>query len=293
MNLGTFARGTIEPQPRIDAGNITKTEVDEFVAALQADDLYDETQNFMPKCCVDGRHRADNACQLGANAAGGMFSLLAADMLSPTQTLRRGATSTKEYTGNLCAFLNERFAGQFGDHNADSVAQQTDSGCGAIDKMPVAVGLIAHHGDELRELATAVGMEITADDFDKIIARARLIADEQDIAIDAGATMLESLRKAAGDTSIETLTGIHNEVAVVINERDNTTLNRAKIKARYGDRLQAFNYDHWAMRKAVREICQSKDDVAEARLKLAAADLYNLAVTCTLAGPSLRGVVRA
>lgn len=292
MNLGTYARGAIEPQPRIDSGDITEAEVEQFVSELHTDEFYDKTQNYMPKCCVDGRHRADNTCQLGANAAGGVFSLLAADMLSQTQTLRHDATNTGQYADNLYAFLNERFAGQFGDHNADHVAQKTDSGCGAIDKMPVVIGLIAHHGEELRQLARAIGLVIADEDFDIIVARAIAIADDQDIAIDPGATMVDALKKAAGDVSVETLTGIHNEVAVVVNNREGTTLNRAKIKARYGDRLQAFNYDRWAMRKAVREISGSQDE-NEARLKLTAADLYNLAVTCTLAGPSLRGVVRA
>jgi hypothetical protein len=291
MNLGTFAHGTIEPQPRIVSGDITEAEIEQFLEELRTDAFYDSTQNFMPKCCVDGRHRADNTCQLGANAAGGVFSLLAADMLSRTQTLRRGATNTKQYADNLCAFLGERFAGQFGDHNADTVAQQTDSGCGAIDKMPAVIGLIAHHGDELRQLAGAIGATIVDEDFDVITARAKAIADDHDITVDPGATMVDVLKKAAGNDSVETLTGIHNEVVVVVNEREGTTLNRAKIKARYGDRLQAFNYDRWAMRKAVREISDSQDE-ADARLKLAAADMYNLAVTCTLAGPSLRGLVR-
>lgn len=294
--LGDYARGTIEPQPRIDAGEITEAEVDQFVEALTGDEFYDKIDSFMPKCCVDGRHRHDGQCELGANAAGGVFSLLAADMLS-TQTFRLESGNTTAYAKHLFTFLNETHAGQFGDHVADAGVGPDDSGCGAIDKMAIAIGLIAQHGDELRGLAKIVGISIADDDFDIIIARARLIADEHDIAIDTGKAMIDTLKNTAGETSAEVLTGVHNEVAVVVNERSGTTLNRAKIKARYGDRLQAFNYDRWAMRKATAAISTGVEGeltkAEEAQRKLAAADLYTLAVTCTLAGASLRGAVRA
>lgn len=79
--LGEFAHGTIEPAPRVEAGEITEDEIDEFVEALDGDELYHDIESFIPKCCVDGRHRADGACKPGANAAGGVFSLVVADML--------------------------------------------------------------------------------------------------------------------------------------------------------------------------------------------------------------------
>lgn len=103
--------------------------------------------------------------------------------------------------------------------------------------MGAVIGLIAGAGDELRRLAGIVGIRFEDDDYDDIIARARLIAEEQHITVATGKDMLASLTKAAGGTSAETLTGTHNEVAVVINEREGTTLDRAKIKARYGNRL--------------------------------------------------------
>jgi hypothetical protein len=291
MQLGSYARGSIEPQPRIVAGEITEQEVAQFVQELDGADFYDEIESFMPKCCVDGRHRADGTCQLGANAAGGVFTLLAADMLS-TQTLRRNARDTAEYAASLCHYLHSTQGGQFGDHIAEEVQDKDDSGCGAIDKMATAVTLIAHEGGRLRELAAAIGLIINDADFEIITGRARAIVDEHSLTVATGKEMISKLTEAAGEASAEVLTGVHNEVAVVINERGHTTLNRAKIKARYGDRLQAFNYDRWAMRQAVRTLGPDMQE-DEARLKLTAADMYNLAVTCTLAGPSLYGVARA
>jgi hypothetical protein len=289
--LGVFGLGTIEPAPRIKRGEITEHEIDEFVEKLDGDELYDAIDgSVLPRCCVDGRHRADGTCQLGPNAAGGVFSLVAADMLT-TQTFRLDADNSADYAGNVFDYLNRAYPGQFGDHDSDLLADPNDSGCGAVDKMSVAIALIADSGDDLRAVAAAVGISIDDDDFDVIIGRAQQIADEQDIRCTSGAEAMAVLKQAAGDDSVETLVGIHNEVAVVVNEREGTTLNRAEVKAAYGDKMQAFNYDRWAMRKAVHAIGHNVEQ-DEARLKLAAADLYNIAVTCVLAGPSLRGVRR-
>jgi hypothetical protein len=290
VTLGAFGLGAIEPAPRVERGEITEKEVDDFVEKLQGDELYDGIDNVLPKCCVDGRHRADGTCQIGANAAGGVFSLLAADMLT-TQTFRLGAENTADYAENMFDYLNRTHPGEFGDHDADGVKSDTDSGCGAVDKMSDAIGLIAHSSDDLRAVASAVGITIDDDDFDTIVVRARQIVDAQNIACATGRDAMGVLKKVAGDESVETLTGTHNEVVVVVNEREGTTLNRAKVRAGYGDSFQAFNYDRWAMRKAVHSIGHNIEQ-DEARLKLAAADLYNIAVTCTLAGSSLRGLRR-
>lgn len=287
ITLAEYGLGDIEPVPRIERGEITEAEVDTFVEELQGDEFYDEIDGFMPACCVDGRHRLDGACKLGANAAGGAFSLLAADMLT-TQTFNLEAKNTADYAKNLFDYLQSTYPGQFGDHNADQVKSAgTDSGCGAVDRMADIIGLIASHGPALRDTAELLGISINDDDFAVIQGRANHIAQDQGIKISNGLDMIAALKDKAGHTSVETLTGEHNEVAVVINEREGTTLNRAKVRARYGNRLQAFNYDRWAMKKAVHTISHNVEQ-EEARLKLAAADLYNLAVACTLAGPSLR-----
>lgn len=285
--LGEYGQGAIGPEPRIKNGEITEAEVDEFVEALQSDEFYDETKGFLPACCVDGRHRLDGECRLGPNAAGGVFSLVAADMLT-TQTLRLDAHDSAGYAQNVFDYLNRTYPGQFGGHNDDRVSNTgTDSGCGAVDRMAQVISLIASHGDALRSAAGSLGIVIDDDDFDVIVGRAQQIAQEHGLEISEGSGMMRALQRVAGTGSVETLTGDHNEVAVVINEREGTTLNRAKIRERHGDKLQAFNYDRWAMRKAVHAISQNLEQ-DEARLKLSAADMYNLAVACTLAGPSLR-----
>lgn len=284
--LNANGLGDIEPAPRIKAGEITETDVEAFVDALDSDEFYDEITDFMPACCVDGRHRQDGECRLGANAAGGAFSLVAADMLT-TQTFKLDAQTTAQYAEGFFSYLNSVYPGKYGGHDADQVKNpEANSGCGAVDRMSDVIALIADHGDALHAAATSLGMDITQDDMDVIAARAQQIKQQQGLAVSNGKEMMSKLKDATGD-GVETLTGKHNEVVVMVNDREGTTLNRAKIRARYGDTLQAFNYDRWAMRKAVHAISQNVEQ-DEARLKLAAADIYNLAVACTLAGPSLR-----
>lgn len=289
------AVGSIDPRARVEKREITEDAIDHFASELHGDRFYTKIDSFMPKCCVDGRHRLDGSCEYGANAAGGAFSLLVADMLT-TQRFRRGAdgeeaANTLQYAANLFDHLNSAgYQGQYGDHRADHHGED-QAGCGAVDKMFQAVAFIAARGDQLREMLESLGVVVDDEMHSDIIKAADEQVKEQGLKFASGDQMLSALEEVAGDESVEILTGPHNEVAVVINERLGTTLDRAAIQNEYGDDLEAFNYDRWAMREAVKVISQDVT-TQEAERKLLAADYFNLAVTCILAGPSLRVVTR-
>jgi hypothetical protein len=287
LTLGSTAIGAIGPGTRIASGEITSSQVLHFCHELERADslLYQPLASgasFMPRFCVDGRHFADFRTYMAPNSAGGVFTLLAADMLT-SQTFRNKAGTTAEYAKNLFAFLNDAgYEGAYGDHDQDIISQGTASGCGAVDNMPKTLAFIAANGDQLRELAKTLGIPVHIGDHDEIIQRATELTKDQTIVASTGASLRGMLANIAGEESVITLRGDHHEVVFVINDQKGTSINPAA----YDDTLQAFNYDRWAMKKAVHVIGHNIGE-NEARRKLLAADYFNLATVCLLSSPSL------
>ena len=289
--LGATAFGSVEPAQRVQQNVITRVQVVEFSKELQDHDSYlyrplDEPA-FMPRFCIDGRHFADNIARLAPNAAGGVFTLLVADMLT-SQTFRNRTKSTADYARNLFLYLNDAgYEGTYGDHDHDQPTPADKSGCGAIDYMAVTIGFIARQGRELKQIAEQLSIPVDDKDHAEIIKRARELTEDKDMHFSPGAELRQTLASAAGKESVITLTGQHNEVTFVVNNQSGTSIDPAT----YGDAMQAFNYDRWAMKKAVHVIGHNLT-ANEVRRKLLAADYFNLATLCVLAGPSLYIVAR-
>jgi hypothetical protein len=292
QTLGSVAVGSIGPAARIDAGEITHAQVLRFCRELEREDslLYRQLEShssFMPRYCIDGRHFADLRTHIAPNTAGGVFTLLVADMLT-SQTFRNKSATTAVYAKNLFTFLNDAgYEGTYGDHDQDVMSQAEASGCGAVDNMPRTIAFIARHGEELRALAHGLGMRAVPADHAEIITRAKELTDDTTIEASTGASLRGVLANTAGEKSVITLHGQHHEVALVVNNQEGTSINPAA----YDDTLQAFNYDRWAMKKAVHVIGHNVDE-HEARRKLLAADYFNLATVCMLAAPGLYLIVR-
>jgi|GEM_PF-5592141 len=284
VTLNESGRGIIGAAARIAAGELTDADVTNFIAALEGSDLYSPATTNLPCSCIDGRPRKDGKNLASVNAAGGIFSLMVADMLT-TQTFKAGET-TAEYATN---FLRHLPSEQFGCHIASSTDNADDSGCGAVDKMAGAVALIAHHGDEIGAVASALGITIDEADLETIIMRATDVSASTHFS--HGATLAETLRRIHGEEGIEISADTHCEVVVVVNDRAGTTLNRIAVLQQFGEKLQAFNYDRWAMPAAITVVNGSLDE-SQRTLQLAAIDLYTVAAACVLCDSSMRGFHR-
>lgn len=289
--LGASAIGTVEPEPRLQDNTITRVQVTEFNKELQdaASPLYRplDSPGFMPRFCIDGRHSTDNLRRLAPNTSGGVFTLLVADMLT-SQTFRNHTATTADYAKNLFLYLNDAgYEGTYGDHDHDLPSPQGQSGCGAIDFMGTTIGFIARQGRELKQIAEQLGIPVDNNDHAEIIKRAQELSEGKDLVFSTGAELRSTLANTAGEESIIHLTGQHNEVTFVVNNQEGTSIDPTA----YDDVMQAFNYDRWAMQKAVHVIGHNMTD-NEARRKLLAADYFNLATLCVLAGPSLYIVAR-
>lgn len=240
----------------------------------------------MPRVCVDGRSREDGVVEAAPNAAGGSETLVIADALSAAIFLGKGA-DVASHAEALYAFLADK-GFKVGGHRDDH-AEGDASGCGANDKLQAILQKIGTAQQEIRSFIGALGVEIDDDTHRNIVARAAALAEGPYVA-SAGRRMTEVTRTLGGETAIPRLTGAHNEVAVVINTKAGTTLDRAALQKEFGPELQAFNVDVWAIEETIKTVAAKDGRTAAAMY--AAALYYNVATALTLAGPSLQIVVR-
>lgn len=293
--LGEAAIGTIEPAPRLEAGEIDAETLRDCVERLASGEFHRSVglDQILPAKCVDGRPRTDGVQELAPNSAGGSFSLVVADMLTSQNYRNYGgqiAEDTAEYARNAFQSLKDSGYGeQLGDH-CDDHAEGEKCGCGAVDKMQPIVGYIADHADEVRSLAEALGVEVDDETHEVLAARSAELSQLDNLAFSPGADAMSELRAAAGDETVEKLAGSHNEVVVTINTHSGTTLDRAGLREQFGDKYQAFNVDIWALEETAATL---SSDETETRQQFAAMVYYNIATAAVLGGKSLRIVTVA
>ena len=241
------------------------------------------TQNIIG-ACMDGR--PGSTAEAVPNGAGGGLLYLVTDRL-----VRGNSDDIDE--------ANARVLGQIGQIPAtvhvhrDGHAHGEDAGCAAADKVGAIFTIIAQHGEQLRSLATELGLGSDSSDetHQQIIRHA---ADESELVMASGNDLVAmvdaQLAKSAEPTGAHTdmLQGNHHEAAVVMNQRAGTTLDRQAL-AREFDRAsehhQAFNIDTWAFAPSA-EALYPGDSTAQQQATTAML-YYNLAAIMALCGPRM------
>jgi len=293
MFLST-GEGKIDPATRVQAGEITEVEINDFSERMATDEFDAAIAALsIPNICVDGRGQSDGEQLLGGNAAGGTFTLVIADALT-NGAYRKDGENAKDHAKNIYAEL-KKAGHDIGVHDDDHATGE-NCGCGAEDRLdnaadpnaPTILGFIERRGNELFGMLRSLNIPVSEELEAKIISNATKLRAE------GYATNGADLRRAAvdvaGESSVVKLTGVHNEVLARINLKPGTTLDRKKIAETFGPNYQAFNVDVPSIEFGVDQISQSVEEKHE---KLVAALIYNLATASVLAGPSLRVVVRA
>lgn len=288
----TLGEGAINPKERINSGEIAEQTVDQF--AERIDDYYVELDSgiLIPTKCVDGRGRLDGLRVLGYNAAGGTFSLVMGDALT-YQRYRHSGEKAPEHAKRVFGELKKKEQ-TIGGHDADHTVSEADCGCGAEDRLddldpakPSILRYIARRGGDIRALLDSIGIDVTDEQHEMILANSQqLIAEHY---ATGGAALRDAFVETSGEESLERLTGSHNEVLLAINTQRGTTLDRAKIARELGPEYQAFNLDVPALEDGAGLLSIPPK---EARAQFIAALYYNVATAAVLAGPSLRVVVR-
>lgn len=285
----TIAEGGIDPDTRVSRGEITQDEIEQFVTDIQSEE-FDAVIDAaaIPAVCVDGR-----GMRVGPNAAGGTFTLVVADALT-TQTYRSQGDKAPAHATRLFTELTK--AGKkIGGHDDDH-AQGNNCGCGAEDKLdnvedangPSILGYIERRGGDIRTFLESplIGLTISDELHESIVARSAELRKEKYAT--AGADLKKATLAVAGEDAIEQLTGVHNEVALRIQTKPGATIDRPKLREKYGDKLEVFELDLPNLRSGVEAVSLTKE---EAGKKLIAALYYNVATASVLAGPSLCVVV--
>lgn len=287
--LGAPARGDINPQTRVDNGDIDAETIDRV--AHEIDQHYVwlggelvEVSKLIPCWCVDGRLDQEGAA-FAPNAAGGTYSLVVGDALIDAQALISNGETSASHAKTLFQGL-QAHGYEIGGHQ-DNQANTGKCGCGACDKMGIIFQFIAENIHELSEKAASLGVAIDKTLQQKIKTNTEALLEANYVS--SGPEMIKTVKDVAGEDHVQTLLNDHNEVILVVNTKEGTTLDRRSLSKEFGDDYEAFNLDVWALDNGIKAIATSE---TEANEKLAASVLYNIATACVLAGPSLRLVVR-
>lgn len=279
--LDKAATGTIGPEGR----DVAAEKLTGLYERLATDEFYVPVPQIggkdvvIPCGCVDGRCGG----HLVPNAAGGTETIVIADALT-TERQRNAGQTVAEHVAAYAHFLIEAGlpVGGHGD------TEHGPEGCGANKKLGAILQKIVDEKDALGEHMRALGVSVSDTLLGALSDKAAGLLDEH-YASTAGTPVYEELKAAAGEESVPALRGTHGEVAVVINTKVGTTLDRDAVAAEFGEDIQAFNVDVWAVQNAAELNSFSQD---ETDAKFAAMVMYNLATAMVLAHSSLRIVVR-
>lgn len=234
--------------------------------------------------CMDGR--PGSTAEAVPNGAGGGLLYLVTDRLvhGDSDSIDKANTRVLGRIGQIPATVHVHR-----DHHAHG----EDAGCAAADKVGAIFTIIAQHGEQLRSLATELGLGSLSSDeaHQQIIHHA---ADESKLVMASGNDLVAmvdaQLAKSAEPTGAHTdmLQGSHHEAAVVMNQRAGTTLDRyalAREFDRASEHRQAFNIDTWAFAPSA-EALYPGDSTAQ-QYATTAMLYYNLAAIMALCGPRM------
>ncbi len=242
--------------------------------------------------CMDGR--PGSTAEAVPNGAGGGLLYLVTDRL-----VRGNSGSFDE--------ANERVLQQIGQIPAtvhvhrDDHAHGEQAGCAAADKVGAIFTIIAQRGEQLRSLATELGLgsDISDEAHQQIIRHAAdesklVVASGDDLVTMVDARLAENTEPTGAHTDM--LRGNHHEVAVVMNQRAGTTLDRQALAQEFdqqyqalaqefNQRYQAFNIDTWAFAPSAEALYP--DDPTAQQQATTAMLYYNLAAIMALCGPRM------
>ncbi len=279
-----IALGAIDSDSRIKNGEITAEGLDAFIEALDHFYTAVATEGDVPSQCVDGRSRQDGTYEPAPKAAAGTFSAVIGDALTNGSHRPAGANAAAHAKKVYEYLIQHGYT--IGGHVADHVSGN-GYGCGAEDNLERILMFIRDNSAGIQTFLKDVGVTIDDETHARIATRAASLLDENYVV--SGAELRDALVATAGEQCVETLTGPHREVVLVINTEPGVTIDRAKIAEEYNDSFQAFELDVPSLQTAANALSLTP---AEALQKVTAMLYYNVATAAVLAGSSLRIVVR-
>ena len=280
VRLGSLATGGIQPgegQPHAA----------EVLRVLGTGNFHTASFGDLPAQCIDGQPGDDS---LWPNTAGGsvLTTMVVVDLTQPlSQDARSEQIASLSAPRDMMAAFGRTLAVfqekglPIGGHTDDH-AHGEASGCGANDKLPEIYKKLAEQTDGIRRIVQELG--VTVDDTTHRLISANVRASHQGW---QSRQALEKLQQSSGAV-VPTLTGGHNEVAIVINTQPGTTLDRALLASEFGAQHQAFGVDAWAIKNLAEAVSDNDEQTDQL---YAAALYYNVATALVLCGPDMPVVV--
>jgi|GEM_PF-4374911 len=283
-----IGEGTIGPEELLANGETTQAEIDEFRERLLTDEFYDEVEpDEIVDSCVDGRGTEE----VGPSGAGGTFSYVMGDALTH-QVMRRPGEKAPSHARRFFRAL-KNLGKKIGGHDDETHQHGPTCGCGAQDKLdprdgqPSILKYIIRRANDIRSFLESYGVVVSNTQHHLISQQAQQLHDEE-YAMN-GADLREVTKEIGGEKSVRTLPGSHKEVFAVLILNPRKKLNRARIHAAYGGRLQAFAINVPALSYGSTLLSASESE-ADDRFK--GALYYNVATTAVLASRGLEILVK-
>jgi hypothetical protein len=241
-------QGKISPASRLNTKEITKSQIDKVLASL--DKFYVSTTKGSAVRCIDGRTKLGVGGKkivgekLGAQIPGGtIHSALVWRLAKGADKDLKGSSLSSDFRS--FAVIEKQLSFSAGGHRDDH-AGEGRTGCGALDAL--LINLTLTQTDAVKDIETMtallLGENYSRDSFNEVIdAIQNILAEQNSYSVDKD-NALEDLQ-AINQSGVETLTGQHGEVAVVVNLIEGTTLRRDDFNATTDSQIQVFNFDFW------------------------------------------------
>lgn len=278
-----YGEGDISGQNSDPEDLAAADEAIESQGILVAIDVDDETgEHVVDDGCGDGRRvglveRWGTTLKRSLNrykVFGGGLVMGVAAKVGLGQT--KGETLTETFNDSIEELTEKGI--DFGAHTGH-VTNETDSGCGAIDKSPKILENTVLYAEPIRDTISTLGISYDEldDDFEEIIANnAEMVEANRDKAY-SGSKVMQLIRKAG--KVIKDLNDQHLERRIVINTLPGYTVNQAIVRDVTGGRVQIFATDLPRLQEIAEKMY---DDPVDQRKAFLAQVIYTLGVAATL-----------
>lgn len=271
--------------------DVTRPNIERFLET-ELDKYYIAADMRSPFRCIDGRPNEGTEDKVRAGkmertvapqiAGGTAGCALAARAIEGSHMNGTTFAQDVETTVKNMAVKGIRFGGHIDDH------QHGDNcGCGAIDKIPEIFDIVAN--EEAFRQVKNITKAILGTNYDDATAM-RLLGNfermhaNRDEYLERNGDSYPYKRKwvaimqehaADAFQKIQKMVGKHNEVALVVNTVEGTTLNRARLNVDTDRKMQVFNLDYWACVQIAKKLYpqspEKQHDWLHARIMLTAA----------------------
>ena len=275
-----FGDGTISS---VNESQAVLLRLDEAIAShklLVRIDVDDEGNIITDDGCGDGRgvkaifkgtevlkRSLNRAKVFGGGAAMGVASLVGLGRAAG----KKLQTVFDESIGNLQAKKMD-----FGAH-IDDGEHPSSSGCGAIDKSPLAIAAAVQYESEIRDVINVLGIDSTG--LDAVFINYRTYAEE--ITTDTEFSGLKVVDRIKGvGKVVKELKGPHKERRIILNTVRGFTVNQAFIRESTDDAAQVFAVDTWRLEDIANELYEG--DAQAQHQALLGELVYTLGVAAVL-----------